>query len=205
MSFKMVQNTKKLLLATMLVLAGGVTTSFAAEGDAEHWQKRCITSDTSIRTCLVTEAIILENIEQKLRIQLASIRIKSVSNSKRLNMYIQVPNKILLQSGLRFQVDKGKTRVAPFSICYEQACETEIDLSTDFVNQLKKGNEISLYFLQYDGKPVTITVPLVGFTAGFNSKGTDLTPEQVGLVSAPAAPAKTEAPKTDDAPKPLPE
>lgn len=194
----MVKNTKNLILATMLVVAGSVTNTFAADAKVEHWKKRCVTNDKSIRTCLVTEAIILENAEQKVRIQLASIRIKSVSNSKRLNMYIQVPNKILLQSGLRFQVDKGKTRVAPFSICYEQACETEIDLSTDFVKQLKKGNEISLYFLQYDGKPVTIKVPLGGFTAGFNSNGTDLTPEEVGLVTGTA-------PKTEDAPKPLPE
>lgn len=203
MSFHIFNSIKILALATLMVVSTGVTAAYGADDPESHWLKRCITNESSIRTCLVTEAIILENKAQNIKIQLASIRIESKSNSKRLNMFIQVPNKILLQSGLRFQIDKGKTRVAPFSICYDQSCESEINLSTDFVNQLKKGNEIALYFLQYDGKPVTIRVPLIGFTAGFNSKGRDLTLEEVGLVSAAAAAAPVAA--ADDAPKPLPE
>ena len=211
MSFKIMDNFKIIVVAFALLLTGGVNAAFAADEKPVHWLKRCVTNENSIRTCLVTEAIILENPQQKVRIQLASIRIQSISNSKRLSMFIQVPNRILLQSGLRFQVDQGKTRVAPFSICYEQACESEIDLSTNFVNQLKKGNEVTLYFLQYDGKPVTIKVPLAGFTAGFNSKGLELTPEQAGLVPVAAADAPTkdetkkDEVKKDDAPKLLPE
>lgn len=215
MSFKIFDNVKILGLAFVLLITGGVNAAFAADEVPAHWLKRCVTDNSSIRTCLLTEAIILENKEKKIRIQLASIRIQSLSNSKRLTMFIQVPNRILLQPGLRFQVDQGKTRVAPFSICYEKGCESEVDLSTSFVDQLKKGNEVTLYFLQFDGKPVTIKVPLGGFTAGFNSRGVELTPEQAGLVQpAKAEPAKTEpaketpaedTPAENSEPKPLPE
>ena len=207
MSSKIIDNVKILVVALALLTTASVSAVFAADEEPIHWLKKCVTNENSIRKCLVTEAIILENKEQKVRIQLASIRIQSLSNSKRLSMFIQVPNRILLQSGLRFQVDQGKTRVAPFSICYERACESEIDLSTAFVNQLKKGKEVTLYFLQYDGKPVTIKVPLAGFTAGFNSKGEELTPEQAGFIPSEAENAKAgkaEATK-DDEPKPLPE
>lgn len=200
MSFKIIGNIKILAVAFALLMTGGVNAAFAAdEKKPVHWLKKCVTDTNSIRTCLLTEAIILENIEQKVRIQLASIRIQSVSNSKRMSMFIQVPNRILLQPGLRFQVDQGKTRVAPFSICFEKGCESEVNLSTDFINQLKKGGEVTLYFLQYDGKPVTIKIPLTGFTAGYNSKGEELTREQAGL------PPIAEVAKDDDAPKPLPE
>lgn len=202
-SMKMIQTIKTLALAVAIMLATSVSTAVAADDVPEHWLKRCVTNDSSIRTCLVTEAIILENLAQKVRIQLASIRIQSVSNSKREKIYIQVPNRILLQSGLRFQIDKGKTRVAPFTICYNEACESEIDLTTEFVNQLKKGNVITLYFLQFDGKPVTINVPLAGFTVGYNSKGFELTPEEAGLV--PAASKAPILPTGVEAPKPLPE
>ncbi|PCI88728.1 MAG: hypothetical protein COB24_01830 [Hyphomicrobiales bacterium] len=199
MSFKTINNVKILGVAFALLMTGGINTAFAADEKPVHWLKRCVTDSKSIRTCLVTEAIILENKEKKIRIQLASIRIQTVSSSKSRTMFIQVPNRILLQPGLRFQVDQGKTRVAPFSICYEKACESEVDLSTDFINQLKKGNQVTLSFLQFDGKPVTIKVPLAGFTVGYNSKGVELTPEQAGLVVPAAKPAK------DDTPKPLPE
>ena len=162
-------------MSALFFASSSFSAAYAAEAKKpEHWLKKCITNEQSIRTCFVAEAIILENAKKKVKIQLASIRIKSISNTKRLSMYIQVPNRILLQSGLRFQIDKGKTRVSPFSICYDQACEAEINLNSKFVKDLKKGNEISLYFLKFDGKPVTIKVPLKGFTAGFNSKGVEL-------------------------------
>lgn len=189
-------------MAAALIIFGSVQTVFAAD-EVGHWKKRCVTDDSSIRTCVVIESVILENLALKTRMQIAVIEIKSVSNSKRLNMYIQVPNNILLQSGLRFQIDAGKTRVSPFTICNEQSCLSEIGLSTDFVNEMKKGSEIKLYFLQNDGKPLKIAIPLIGFTAGFNSKGIELTPEEAGIV--PAAAPKPEAKAGDEAPKPLPE
>lgn len=203
MSSKIIHSLKIFALAAALLITGGVNATFAADEAPLHWIKKCVTNKSSIRTCLMTEAIILENKAKKVRIQLASIRIQSASNTKRLTMFVQVPNRILLQSGLRFQIDQGKTRVAPFTICFEQACESEISLSSGFVTELKKGNEVTLYFLQYDGKPVTIKVPLAGFTAGFNGKGSDITRAEAGFEPETTEPKA--APKTDDVPKPLPE
>lgn len=203
MSSKIIHSLKIFALAAALLITGGVNVAFAADEKSEHWIKKCVTNKSSIRTCLMTEAIILENKVKKIRIQLASIRIQSASNTKRLTMFVQVPNRILLQSGLRFQIDQGKTRVAPFTICFEQACESEISLSSSFVSELKKGNEVTLYFLQYDGKPVTIKVPLAGFTAGFNGKGADITETEAGITPKTTAPKA--APIKDDVPKPLPE
>lgn len=207
MFLKMTNSLKILVLAAVATVGASVSVTFAAEETAKpaHWIKKCITNADSIRTCLLTEAIILENKEKNLRVQLASIRIQSVSNSKRQTMFIQVQNRILLEPGLRFQVDKGTTRVTPFSICFDQVCEAQVSLNDEFVATLKKGNFISLNFLQYDGKPIRFQVPLAGFTAGYNSKGVELTQQQKDILNGVVKtekPAETE-PKSDA--KPLPD
>ncbi len=193
MHSKLLKNFKFLSIGTLLAatllpnMGVAAEKTKAAPVKETHWLKKCITNEASIRTCFVTEAIILENKAKKIKIQLASIRIKSVSNSKRMHMYIQVPNKVLLQSGLRYQVDKGKISVAPFSICYDQACEAEVIISDANIKELKKGQIINLHFLKYDGKPVTISVPLIGFTAGINSKGEELKYPPAAAAVAPSA------------------
>ncbi|MCJ8322262.1 MAG: invasion associated locus B family protein [Rhizobiales bacterium] len=196
---KFIKNAKSVAVIGALVLGASVGISAEAAEDTKplHWLKKCITNKDSIRTCMITEAIILENNATKVKIQLASVRIQTISNSKRMTMFIQVPNKILLQSGLRFQVDSGTTRVTPFTICFDKVCEAQVNLTEEFVTTMKKGNFVTLNFLRFDGQPLKFQIPLAGFTAGFNSKGAELTDAQkASLAPTPAVASE---------PKPLPD
>ncbi|NRA88389.1 MAG: invasion associated locus B family protein [Rhizobiales bacterium] len=190
MSLKIINGLKLFTIAAVATVSVGVTTGYAAEAEkVEHWGKKCITNDQHIRLCTVAEALFISGKDNKIISQVMSVRLITASNTKRVKMFVQVPNRILLQPGLQIKIDGEKTRVAPFRVCFDQACEAEISVTDDYINQLKKGNNIKLKFLLYNNVTSEWSIPLKGFTAGYDSKGTELViPKPVAKSNAPVNP-----------------
>lgn len=167
--------TKMLPVAALATL--GVGPAFAqvqqTEGTAatlpKGWVKVCDVDENSKKNvCAIS--IQVKNDQGQ---DLASIRIVEVEDAPNKGFSIIVPPGLLLQPGLRVQVDSSKQRAVPFQICLPQACIAESRVNKDFVDGLKRGNELKVTALNQAGQPFEFKATLAGFTATYDGPGID--------------------------------
>ncbi|MFM9860442.1 invasion associated locus B family protein [Pseudoxanthobacter sp. M-2] len=95
---------------------------------------------------------------------LASVAIREIEGESRKVLLIAVPPAMLIQPGLRVQVDGGKQEQARYSICFPNACYAEMVVTDAIIAQFKKGNQLVLTTLNQQAKPVNFPISLSGFT-----------------------------------------
>lgn len=84
-----------------------------------------------------------------------------------------MPLGLLLRPGLRFGADKNEPAAAQYAICFPNGCFAEAPVPEAFVTQLKRGNILNVSAQNQMAQEVTFTVPLAGFTKGFDGKPID--------------------------------
>lgn len=104
---------------------------------------------------------------------LASAGIRGVDGEARKILLVQTPVGMLIQPGMRVQVDKGKQEAAKYTICFPNACFAELPVDDAFVNSLKRGNELILTTLNQQAKGVNFKLSLSGFTAAYDGPAID--------------------------------
>lgn len=84
---------------------------------------------------------------------------------------IATPLETLLTKGVEVQVDGGKALRYPFTFCSTKGCFARIGLTADDIAAYKKGvtATITIVPLAAPDQPVSLTLSLNGFTAGFKS------------------------------------
>ncbi|MGF1503018.1 MAG: invasion associated locus B family protein [Paracoccaceae bacterium] len=82
---------------------------------------------------------------------------------------IAAPLGVLLRSGVRVQVDGNQTRAAGFEICVPGRCLVRDAMTTDFLNEMKRGSTARMTVVSPQQGEVTVNVSLSGFTAAFNN------------------------------------
>ncbi|ODN70802.1 invasion associated locus B family protein [Methylobrevis pamukkalensis] len=80
---------------------------------------------------------------------------------------------MLIQPGMRVQIDKNKQEAAKYTICFPNACFAELVVDDAFVASLKKGNNLVLTTLNQQGKGVSFQLSLSGFTAAYDGAALD--------------------------------
>jgi invasion protein IalB len=81
-----------------------------------------------------------------------------------------VPVGVVLKPGLRWQIDKGKAQTLPYWRCTPQTCESEQLASAGFVNQLRKGQTLTLTAKDVNNKDLSLPIDLAGFAAAYDLK-----------------------------------
>lgn len=81
-----------------------------------------------------------------------------------------VPVGVVLKPGLRWQVDHNKAQTLPYWRCTPQTCESEQLASPAFINQLRKGNTLTLTAKDVNNKDLAVPISLVGFSAAYDMK-----------------------------------
>jgi invasion protein IalB len=104
---------------------------------------------------------------------LASAGIRGVEGEARKILLVQTPVGMLLQPGMRVQIDKGKQDAAKYTICFPNACFAELPVDDAFVASMKKGNELILTTLNQQAKGVNFKLSLSGFTAAYDGPAID--------------------------------
>jgi invasion protein IalB len=104
---------------------------------------------------------------------LASAGIRGVEGEARKILLVQTPVGMLIQPGMRVQVDKGKQEAAKYTICFPNACFAELAVDDAFVASLKKGGELILTTLNQQAKAVNFKLSLSGFTAAYDGPAID--------------------------------
>lgn len=103
----------------------------------------------------------------------ASIRVIELKGVDQKVVNIIIPPGLLIQPGIRIQIDKTNKGTAKFQICSQQACIVEARLSPGIIGSMKRGNQMNLIGLGQNGKQVVFPATLTGFTAAYDGDPVD--------------------------------
>lgn len=92
-------------------------------------------------------------------------------NGKAIPAAIQIaaPLGVMLQAGVRLQVDDKPPRGAAFEVCAPVGCVSRQPLGEDFLDQLKDGTKAVITVIAAPNNTVTTEISLSGFTKAYRS------------------------------------
>jgi invasion protein IalB len=84
---------------------------------------------------------------------------------------VVAPLETLLTQELALRVDATKGKRYPFAWCTAVGCVSRIGITADELNGFRQGSEATVTIFSVDAprQPLTLTISLKGFTAGFNA------------------------------------
>jgi invasion protein IalB len=154
--------------------AGGAPAAAAPAGGQAAWVKLCNTDPaTKKELCLVIQELRAETGQF-----IASATLRQITGDTKISFIAAVPPGMLIQPGLRAQVDQGKQYPVKYGICYPNACYGEMEVDADFIASMKTGKQIILTTLNQQAKGVSFPMTLAGFTKAFEGKGLDASAQQ---------------------------
>ena len=103
---------------------------------------------------------------------------------------IVAPLETLLTENLTLSVDGTGARRYPFTFCNRAGCVARIGLTTEEIDQFRRGNaaQLSLVPAAAPDERVNLTISLSGFTAGFESSSVPPDAATAGTAPQEAAP-----------------
>ena len=97
--------------------------------------------------------------------------VREVTGEDKKSFVVAVPPGMLLQPGMRAQIDNGKQYELSYGVCFPNACYGELEVDSDFVNSMKKGGQLIIIAMNAQAKPVSFPLTLTGFTKAYDSEG----------------------------------
>jgi len=139
------------------------------QGGTPAWVKICSTDETTKKElCLVIQELHADSGQF-----IASTTIKGVTGEDKMSLITAVPPGMLIQPGLRVQIDTGKQYEVTYGICFPNACYGELTIDQDFIAAMAKGKQIVVTTVSQQRKFVTFPMTLAGFKKVYDSKGLD--------------------------------
>ncbi|MEP0520659.1 MAG: invasion associated locus B family protein [Hyphomicrobiales bacterium] len=167
---------KPKFLNAAMIAGACVAASFAGSAIAQDanpaaaaWVKVCNQEPNSKKNiCLTTQEIRADTGQF-----LASVAIREIGENEKRSLIIAVPPGMLIQPGLRLQVDKNKQREIKYGICFPNACYAELNIDDAVVAEMKRGNELVLTTLNQQAKAINFQLTLSGFTKSYDGDPID--------------------------------
>lgn len=152
-----------------LSTVAGVAAQESESGDESPWIKVCNTDPKANKeVCLITQELRTDTGQF-----LASVAVREIAGEARKTLLIAVPPGMLIQPGLRVQIDNGKQTEAKYGICFPNACYSELVVDDNFIASMKKGGALKLTTLNQQAKPVPFELSLIGFTKVYEGEPID--------------------------------
>lgn len=142
----------------------------SGEQDLGNWIKIC-TKDPEAdnkEVCLITQEVRSDTGEF-----LASVSVREIQGEDKKTLMAAVPPGTLIQPGIRVQVDDGEQMSGKYVICLPNACYAELEVTQDFVEKMKAGQNLVVSVINNQGKAVGVGLTLVGFTKGYDGEPVD--------------------------------
>ena len=105
---------------------------------------------------------------------LSSVAVREIEGEARKTLLMAVPTGMLIQPGIRVQVDAGKQTEAKYGICFPNACYSELVIDNTFVASMKQGGKLIVTALNQQAKAVPFELTLVGFTKIYDGEPMDV-------------------------------
>ena len=160
-------------LLPVVVFAIGAPIGAAAQEEPQRlpgptpdapWAKICNKNPSDGKElCLTIQEVTADNGQF-----IASATVREVTGEDKKSFVVAVPPGMLLQPGMRAQIDNGKQYELSYGVCFPNA---ELEVDSDFVNSMKKGGQLIIIAMNAQAKPVSFPLTLTGFTKAYDSEG----------------------------------
>ena len=155
--------------AVSVVGANGALAQAPAPTAESPWVKVCQTDASSKKEmCLVTQEI-----RSQTNQFIASATLRQVTGDTKVSFVAAVPVGMLIQAGIRIQIDDKAPLEVKYGICFPNACFGEVEVPADFIASLKAGNQMVVSALNQAQKPINVPLSLKGFTKIYDGPGFD--------------------------------
>ncbi|MFV0432348.1 MAG: invasion associated locus B family protein [Alphaproteobacteria bacterium] len=116
--------------------------------------------------------------------------------ASRPSLYFQAPVNVFLKPQIIVKVDGQSPITFYYSNCNQAGCFASEEISKQFEDKLRKGSKVDITFSINPEQPITLTLPLTGFTKAteylseqIKSYGTTIPMPEIKQAEAPATPA----------------
>ncbi|NLH81850.1 MAG: invasion associated locus B family protein [Phyllobacteriaceae bacterium] len=156
----------------LAALAGAVSGPAQAQSTssaADSWIKVCRTDEKAKKELCKTAYDLRTTGGQFL----ASVAIVEATGEGRKIVEMIMPTGLLLQPGLKVQVDQNKAEDAKFGMCAPDGCVAQLVSTEAFVGAMKKGGQLSVTAYGQASNPVAFNFPLASFKSANEGKPLD--------------------------------
>jgi invasion protein IalB len=147
--------------------AGAASQQAAQSGP--QWIKLCSPDpSTKKNLCLVQHEIVADTGQF-----IASATFRSVQDDPKMLFILGVPPGMMLQPGLRVQVDEGKQSELKYTICFPNTCFADMEANPDFLKSVRAGKQLVIIAVNQAAQTVSFPLTLAGFSKAYDSAGVD--------------------------------
>ena len=104
---------------------------------------------------------------------LASIAVVEASGEARKFIDLIMPTGLLLQPGVKLQVDQNKAEDGKYGMCAADGCVAQMVASDTLVGMMKKGTTLTVTARSQSDSPVDFVFPLTSFKSASEGKSMD--------------------------------
>ena len=155
--------------AAATLLGAGVAPALAQDLAADQWVKVCQTDEKQKKEVCKTAYDLRTSGGQFL----ASIALVEASGEARRFIDLIMPTGLLLQPGVKIQIDQNKADEGKYGMCARDGCVAQLVASEAFVGQMKKGANLTVTAQSQSATPVEFVFPLASFKAANEGKAMD--------------------------------
>ena len=168
-------NGRGLAAALLVAFAAAAMTPVESKAQAANseapapWLKICQNDPNNKKElCLVTQEVRAETGQF-----IAMAQLRKVTGEDKVSLVTSVPPGMLIEPGMRVQVDDGKEATVKYGVCFASACFGELEVDSAFIESLKKGSVLTLAAANAQGRVIKVPLTLSGFTKAYDGKGLD--------------------------------
>src|SRR3954463_5372254 len=104
---------------------------------------------------------------------IAAVIIEPEGEPKKI-LRVTLPLGMQLVHGTRIIVDNNAPLQSPYVICFQNGCMSDYEATPEFINSMKKGQNLVVQAINANGAPLTLPLPLAGeFQKAYDGPPTD--------------------------------
>jgi invasion protein IalB len=157
------------LAASATLLALGCAPAFAQSAASDQWVKVCRTDEKQKKEICKTAFDLRTTGGQFL----ASLAVVEATGESRKFIDLIMPTGLLLQPGVKVQVDQNKAEEGKYGMCAADGCIAQLVASEALTGLMKKGTNLTVTAQGQSGNPVEFVFPLVNFKGANEGKPMD--------------------------------
>ncbi len=133
------------------------------------WTVQCATdAESGAENCVLFQHLTVDTGQRLMTMQVSKLPPREGQTESRA-LVVTVPLGVHLPSGMRLQVDDAEAIDLTYERCDQGGCYAGSILDASLLESLMKGNDCRVTFNNLNGKSITATMSLSGFTAGYRA------------------------------------
>jgi invasion protein IalB len=102
----------------------------------------------------------------------AAVLIEPQGEPKKI-LRVTLPLGMQLIHGTRVIIDQNQPMTAPYVICFTNGCMADYEVTTQMIEQMKKGHGLVVQAINASGQPISLVLPLTDFAKAYDGPPTD--------------------------------